>query len=282
MPYTAEISRSNPSCFLFLVDQSGSMIKPFGTQPGRIKAQGVADAINRLLQNLVIKCTKSDGIRDYFHVGVIGYGAQVGPAFGGALAGQGLVPISAIANKPLRLEQRVVKTEDGAGGILEQKIKFPVWFEPTGEGKTPMCKALALARETVGEFLKKFTACYPPLVINITDGMATDGSPEPVATALKNLGSMDGNVLLFNAHLSSREVPAIEFPESEAGLPDDYARILFRMSSLLPVKIQAAARNEGLRVTDATRGFVFNADLVSVIRFMDIGTKMSSASSDAV
>ncbi len=30
MPYTAEISRNNPSCFLFLVDQSSSMLEAFG------------------------------------------------------------------------------------------------------------------------------------------------------------------------------------------------------------------------------------------------------------
>jgi hypothetical protein len=90
MPYDAEISRNSPTCFLFLVDQSGSMVKPFGGQTGRIKAQGVADAINRLLQNLVLKCAKSEGIRDYFHVGVIGYGNQVGPAFGGMLANRPL------------------------------------------------------------------------------------------------------------------------------------------------------------------------------------------------
>ena len=48
------------------------------------------------------------------------------------------------------------------------------------------------------------------------------------------------------------------------------------MSSLLPEKIQAAAKSEGLQVSPATRGFVFNADLVSVIRFMDIGTKVAT------
>ena len=53
MPYQAEISRSNPSCFLFLIDQSGSMSDPFaGGEAKRKKADLVADAINRLLQNL--------------------------------------------------------------------------------------------------------------------------------------------------------------------------------------------------------------------------------------
>lgn len=275
MPYMAEISRTNPTCFLFLVDQSGSMVKPFGGAVGKIKAQGVADAINRLLQNLVLKCAKSEGIRDYFHVGVIGYGGQVGSAFGGKLAGRALVPISEIANNPLRVEQRTRKVDDGAGGLIEQKFKFPMWFEPTGVGQTPMCQALKLAHQTMAQFIGQFPACYPPLIVNITDGMATDGTPEPAATALRNLSSRDGGVLLFNAHISSLAERPIEFPEKQEGLPDDYAKMLFRMSSPLPAKVQAAARNEGIRVSDATRGFVFNADLVAVIRFMDIGTKVA-------
>jgi hypothetical protein len=68
MPYRAELSRANPSCFLFLIDQSNSMAKPFGAQAEQPKAQGVADGINRLLQNLALKCAKPGGVRDYFHV----------------------------------------------------------------------------------------------------------------------------------------------------------------------------------------------------------------------
>ncbi len=58
MSYTAEISRANPSCFLFLVDQSGSMMDAFGGEPDKRKADKVADAINRLLQDLVNMCAK--------------------------------------------------------------------------------------------------------------------------------------------------------------------------------------------------------------------------------
>jgi hypothetical protein len=105
MSYNAEISRTNPSCFLFLIDQSGSMSDPFGGgESNRRKADEVADAINKLLQNLVIRCAKAEGVRDYYHVGVIGYGAMVGPAFSGALAGKELVPISQVAMQPARVE----------------------------------------------------------------------------------------------------------------------------------------------------------------------------------
>src|SRR5262245_24517079 len=98
MPYQAEISHSNPSCIIILIDQSGSMDDPFGADPnGKKKANGVADAVNRLLQNLVIKCAKSEGIRDYYHVGVLGYGEHgVASAFAGSLKGKQLVPISEV------------------------------------------------------------------------------------------------------------------------------------------------------------------------------------------
>jgi hypothetical protein len=275
MPYAAEISRTNPTCFLFLVDQSSSMLEPFGGQPDKKKAEGVADAINRLLQNLAIKCAKSEGIRDYFHVGVIGYGARVGPALAGALAGQPLVPISALANNPLRVEQRTRRVDDGAGGILEQKFKFPVWFGPTGVGRTPMCQALVTGKQYLEAFLRRFPGCYPPLAINITDGMATDGDPAPPARELQQLASSDGKVLLFNAHVSSARAQPVEFPASEAGLADNFARLLFRLSSPLPPRLLEAARAEGFRADPGSRGFVFNADLVSVIRFLDIGTRVA-------
>jgi hypothetical protein len=275
MPHAAEISRTNPTCFLFLVDQSSSMLEPFGAQPDKQKAEGVADAINRLLQNLVLKCTKSEGVRDYFYVGIIGYGATVGSALGGALAGQVVVPVSAIANNPLRVEQRIRKVDDGAGGLVEQKIKFPVWFEARAVGRTPMCQALTLAKQYVEVFVGRYPGCYPPIVLNLSDGNATDGQPLGPATALQGVSSSDGPVLLFNAHVSATVATTVEYPASDAGLADDFAKLLFRMSSTLPPALAEAARGEGFQVAAGARGFVFNADMVSVIRFLDLGTRVS-------
>jgi serine/threonine protein kinase len=277
MPYASELSRTNPSCLLFLIDQSSSMVEPFGAQPDRPKADGVADSLNRLLQNLVLKCAKADGVRDYFHVGVVGYGGRVAWALGGALAGQKLVPVSAIANAPLRVEQRMRKIDDGAGGLVEQRFKFPVWLEPVAGGRTPMCQALTEAAQALEGFIARYPHSFPPLVLNISDGKATDGNPEVAAAALRRLATSDGEVLLFNAHLSSVPARPIEFPSRETDLPDPDAQVLFRMSTILPPRLQIAAQNEGYRVDDRTRGFVFNADLVSVIRFLDIGTRVAQS-----
>src|SRR5207253_112696 len=223
MSYTAEISRRNPSCFLFLIDQSGSMVDPFGgEESGRRKADQVADVINRLLQNLIIKCAKQEGVRDYYHIGVIGYGTQVGPAFAGALAGRELVPIGEVANNPARIEAREKKVSDGAGGLIDQSVRFPIWFDPVANGGTPMCKALEEARRISQDWLGQHPSCFPPVVINISDGESTDGDPTSAAASLRGLSSTDGEVLLFNLHLSSQKKPAIEFPSSDSGLPDQF------------------------------------------------------------
>jgi hypothetical protein len=131
MGYSAEISRGNPTCFLFLIDQSGSMADRFGLGEATMsKAEGAATAINRLLQNLVLTCAKEEGIRDYFHLGVIGYGSSVVSGFAGLLAGPDLVPISEVGNTPARVEERLKKIDDGAGGVIDKKVRFPIWFDP--------------------------------------------------------------------------------------------------------------------------------------------------------
>lgn len=277
MAYSAEISRANPSAFLFLLDQSGSMADAFGGDATKRKADKVADVINRFLQNLTIKCGKNEGIRDYYNVGVLGYGAHVGPAFSGVLAGRELVPISEIGNSPARLEERSKKVDDGAGGLVDQKIKFPVWFDPVANGGTPMCQIFETARRIIADWATQHPTCFPPIVINVTDGESTDGDPSAAADAIKALSTTDGSVLLFNAHLSaSSNLAPTLFADSEATLPDDFARLLFRMSSDLTDFMVGEAKREGLAVSASSKGYTFNADLHALINFIDIGTRPSN------
>jgi hypothetical protein len=270
MGYQADISRANPGCFLFLLDQSGSMADGFSSG-GHSKADELATIINRLLASLVIRCSKDEGVRNYFDVGVIGYGSNVAPALG--VKNQTIVPINQLADEPLRVEDRVQKVPDGAGGLVEQTVKFPIWIDPRADGGTPMTQAFSQGKDALGAWVDQHRGAFPPVVFNITDGEATDGDPSAAAAALRAVATDDGSALLFNVHLSERRAPAVEFPSNDETLPDDFARRLFGMSSTLPPHLQTAARQEGYLVDDGTRGFVFNADAASVIQFLDIGTR---------
>ncbi len=278
MPYTAEISRENPSCFLFLIDQSTSMSDEVSAGDStQQKAIGVADSINKWLQELSIKCAKSDGIRDYYHVGVIGYGSTVGPAFLGAMAGRDMVPISEIAENPARLEDRAKSVPDGSGGTVEQNIRTPVWFDPTADGGTPMCRACMEAERVLQDWLTAQPNCYPPIVIHITDGEATDGDPTERIRNLTKLSSSDGNVMLFNIHLSANpDATPVSFPSSPDGLPDEYAQMLFETATPLTATMRALAREHGFSPDEAARSFVLNADMTLLVQAIDIGTRPSN------
>jgi von Willebrand factor type A domain len=278
MAYSAEISRTSPTLFVFVIDQSGSMADGLPDQSNRRKADALSDAINHLLQNLVIRCAKEEGVRDYFSVGVIGYGNRVGPAFAGSLAGRELVPISDVGNMPARVEERIKKSDDGAGGILEQKIRMPIWFDPTADGGTPMCNALAQALALVQRWLEQHPDCFPPVVIHITDGESTDGDPTQVMKSITTQRSSDGNVLLFNIHVSSdASSTPVAFPDSSAALPNQYAKILFDCASALTFNMRSIANSQhGMSLSEGARGYVFNADMVLVIQALDIGTRPSN------
>lgn len=276
MAYSAEISRRNPTCFLFLIDQSGSMNDPFGAgESKKRKADGVADAINNLLRETGIRCAKDEGVRDYFHVGVIGYGSHLGPAFSGPLEGEGLAPISQVAENPARVEQRKVKVEDGAGGLVELEQRTPIWLDPVANGGTPMCQAFGMAKQVLSDFLLRYPDCFPPVVIHFTDGESTDGDPTGAMQAVTSLSSSDGNVLLFNCHISSTPSEPIPFPNSAENLPDQYAKMLFHSASELTPYMREIAMGHGFKLQPGAKGFTFNADLVLVIQALDIGTRPS-------
>ena len=273
MAYSAEISRVNPTCFVFLVDQSASMNDPIGGDTPQRKADVVADAINRLLTELSVKCAKEEGVRDYFHVAVIGYGSSVGSAYAGALAGRDLVPLSEVADNPARVEERVKKVPDGAGGLVETTTRFPVWMDPVANAGTPMGRALQYAESIVSKWLVDHPGCFPPIVLNLTDGEATDGDPDGPASGIRAHASADGAALLFNLHVSAGDAEPVTFPDTDSNLPDAYSKTLFGMSSVLPTDMRSYAATQGFSVSDATRGFVYNADIASIVQFLDIGTR---------
>lgn len=276
MAYSAEISRSNPTCFVFVVDQSASMDDTIGDELPQKKSQVVADAINRLLFELTLRCAKEEGVRDYFNIAVLGYGGSaVGSAFSGPLSGRDVVPISEIAESPARLEERTKKVPDGAGGLVEQKVKFPIWLDPKSGGGTPMVQALTRADAIVSNWVEQHPAGFPPVVLHLTDGESTDGDPIDVATRIRSQLTTDGNVLLFNLHVSTTGGNPISFPASEASLPDQFSRLLFDMSSLLPAQMKALAGNQGHRVEEGSKGFVYNADVAGIVQFLEIGTRAS-------
>jgi hypothetical protein len=249
------------------------MDESFGGGGGGTKAKEAANVVNRFLMELAIKCAKGEGINNYYDVSVIGYGSSVRSALSGNLGQTALQPISAIAETPSRLDKVMKRESDGAGGLVEVQIELPVWVESTATGSTPMCRALRKASDILTTWIADHPDSFPPTVLNVTDGETTDGDPIEAAGGLTQLTTSDGNILLYNCHLSASRAKPIRYPSSSEGLPDEFAVQLFTMSSELPPAHLETARGLGLDVWTGCRGFVFNGDVVDLISFVEIGTR---------
>lgn len=285
-PYTAQVTRSSPSAFVFLIDQSGSM-KQQVTYLGKpvSKAEAVARIVNEILQEIINRCQKSDGVRDYFDIAVIGYGQDDTADFAweGALQGRKFVAPSELAANYLSVETVVV--QDVVRGVPMERTKhLKQWITPKADALTPMKNALEKAADLLEAWLVDHRAGdhFPPLVLNITDGAATDGkAPDLLAAArrIKNLHTTDGHVLLLNIHLSSAAGDPVLFPTAPDDLPDDpLARLLYDMSSEMPQVYHAdIARLVRVDNSGYFTGMAFNADAKALISMLQIGTNTALA-----
>ncbi len=276
MTYEAEISRANPTCFIFLIDHSTSMADPIMGVPGNPrKADFAADAINKVIQSLVVSASKDMDVRNYYQIAIIGYGSKIETLFAGGLAGQDLVWIEDVYQHPLRIEDRVKKESDGVGGFLEVNHKFPVWVDAVAHGQTPMCKALEYAEGLLREWVDEHPESFPPTIINITDGESNDGDPRVPAGRLQEISTGDGAAVLLTVHLSSHQFASqIFFPDQIENMPDHVSKKMFEMSSQLTQKMRQTAQDLlGIELSEQARGIVYNADIAGLVQALEIGTR---------
>lgn len=284
MSYNAEISRRNPALIGFLIDQSGSMYDQI-SGGSKSKAEETADALNKIISSLITKNSNGPEIMDRFEVFVFGYGENgiVSPIQNIEL-GEMPVPLSKLhqsAKTETRLQKKIRKEPDGAGGLIEKEyqaeITFRVWVEPIASGGTPMGAAFRSAYDLIQAWTNSHGESYPPILINITDGEFNDEDPTPIVQDIKNLNTNDGNVLVFNIHESgdsSESQESIAFPDDSFQPPNGFAATLFAMSSHLSPTMIEFAQKKDRPVSSTAKGFAYNANIVDLIEFLDIGTRI--------
>ena len=279
--YQQTFSRTTPGCIMLLVDRSDSMKQQWGNS-GLTLAEGAARAINKLLLELCVKSTKEHGgaMRRYFYCGILGYGFCPGTggegvevALPGPLADRGIVPLPDLADHPI-----AVREEPSVDAVLSRS-RVPAWIDPYHGFRTPMCQAIATAGSYLYGWANAFPDSFPPIVINITDGMVTDSPYDGAdiatwAQRLTTIATNDGPTLLFNIFLSPTPGNGVWFPASPASLPQPGPG-LFSISSEMPRPMVDNARSAQVQVGPGARGLVFNADLAMLVKFLEIGTRVT-------
>lgn len=269
-----------------MIDQSGSMAEPYAKSDdpmGHItKAEAVAEFCNSMLSELIARCRQGSVYKNYFDIAVIGYsGAGVYSALpqGGIMLSPSQLASTVRRHQESR-ERR--KTVDGRSITLYCKRK--IWVEPMAEGRTPTLKAFERLTEILYTWRssQKSLTGFPPTIINITDGEATDCREEQLLLArdkIAALGTLDGEPLLINAHISSIANQPIIFPLSDEQVPPG-AQLWHDMSSIMPMCYAAdiaSIKGEQFTGTDKVyRGVIYNAGVDALVQLLNIGSSTTS------
>lgn len=278
--YEQEITRRHRTAFVIAIDQSQSMLEELQFDGRKMsKAAAVAEVTNNLLNELIMRARRDDGIRDYYDIALIGYaGNEVTPLIDPKRV---FVPVGELELYAPAIAR--VSTErvlpDGSPSICIEEC--PLWVAPRAEGDTPMYKALLYVRDMVDAWCRKpqNIDSFPPVVFNITDGEASDCDERElldVANRIKSLETSDGNVLLINIHISSNPlVRSVIFPTvEEADTENRYARILAEASSIMPEPFNELIRMQrGDFCPPPYYGMSYNASIAELITMLNIGSR---------
>ncbi|MDF9829489.1 DarT ssDNA thymidine ADP-ribosyltransferase family protein [Parabacteroides sp. PF5-6] len=281
LPYTAQITRNTPTAFIFLIDQSVSMQKKtqlYGEEMPMSEA--VSRIVNHQLNELVLRCIKGSDTRNYYDIAVIGYGENAYSGWKGELEGRDFVTPSELKDHPYKriTTRKETRTRKGTKIVEVEEIQ---WIEADAtKSWTCVHHAFDKAKELLGNWMVDHhdKDCYPPTIINITDGEFNGATKDHVlqqANELKSMFTNDGNVILFNIHISADNTMSILCPPDKLEVASNsLATTMYELSSLLPTRYSekvAEMRNDPSNDSRYV-AMSINADMSTLIQLMDIGT----------
>ncbi len=205
-------SSATPGLLIILVDQSGSMMKSYDGEDSR--TQFAAKAVNRVINTIIQKNFDGKQHKNRCFITVIGYDSEIKKLTSGFLQN--------LEASPLRIDELTKKVSDGAGGLVEIKVKMPIWIEPIDKDRwTNMTGAFQMAKDTVEAWMTDKPENPAPVIINISDGSPyydnkdkTDCMKETIdfVNEIKAIDTNDGKIQIFNAMLGDGQ--KIIFPDS--------------------------------------------------------------------
>ena len=280
IPYTAQITRNTPTAFIFLIDQSVSMKRTTSLNGETMSlAEAVARIVNNQINELVLRCVKMGDTRHYYDIAVIGYGEKAYSGWQGELEGRDFVSPEELKNHPYtkivtRKETRTRK------GLQIKEVEQVQWVSARHDGNwTHVHKAFEKAKTLLDSWLAEHHEhdCYPPTIINVTDGVFNGTTRENLvqqANELKAMFTNDGNILLWNIHITPDHLEQILLPVSKEEMKaDKYSELLYDMSSLLPERYNRPISDlRGDNTNERHVAMTTNTDMSTLIQLMDIGT----------
>ncbi len=279
--YSKSITRKNRALFVITIDQSSSMadLLTVGLRTNT-KAEMVTEVANDLISELLERSRRSEGVRDYYDIAVIGYS---GEGVQTLLSEDNYLSISELSKRPPAQHRvrREYQLSSGERRLLSHLVRS--WIEPKATGSTPMYEALLLVHEIVKEWCSKEENwdSFPPIIFNITDGESTDCGYDDIyeiCSKIKTLATNDGAALLFNTHIASTPsacsllFPSLDQITQLSDSPRSALSLYRAASDLPPIFREAFCDIREFREQNDFKALCFNCSISELVTILNIGS----------
>ena len=276
--YSQEITRKHRMAIVILIDQSWSMAEMSDIDKNVLsKAEVVSIVAGRLIDELAMRSFRNGDYRDYFDIAILGYSDdKVYSLISDTI---GFCPITSLAVRSVP-KREITSHFDGPQGTSSLSESVSMWIEPRAKGNTPMRQAILKAEQLLNDWCSRpeNEDSFPPLLFNITDGEASDGTDDElrqISKRVRNIGTSDGHTLMINIHISTNNSQSLIFPcRHEVDWSSNYISTLADMSSEIPPQLNDYVR--ACRVDYAQPPYLamsYNASIAELVAMLNIGTR---------
>ncbi len=215
--YTQPATSLTPALIIYLIDASYSMNQPCGQTT---KIDVVNNALKEAMKNMVRQSLRGDVVRPRYKIAILAYGTEV---------------------------------IDGSGGIRTIG-ELAQMGAPTllASGKTNTEAGFTAVERLLQTHLAAFENSPAPLVCHLTDALLNMADPQPVIQRIKAMCVEDGPVLVENVYVADNMLrkPVRDWHKwggvlKSDQLTNEYAKLLFSMSSPLPESYRQNINNYG-------------------------------------
>ncbi len=280
--YEKSITREHRSAFVVMIDQSGSMAEPIDYEGRTItKAEAVAEVTNLIITELIERARRSDGVRDYYDIGVVGYSGAGVTSMLDTDGGRLLIPVTELAERSVKSRSSIIERCTPDGVAFTQNLTTKMWVLPLAMGETPMYEGLNLVYEAMKSWCARPENydSFPPMVFNITDGESSDCTGADMlnmARKIRSLTTADDKLFMINVHIASSSTSkSMIFPtidEVEA-CTNKCAKDLGLASSTMPEMYNdMICEIKGEKSQGDFVGVSYNTSIEELITILNIGT----------
>lgn len=242
--YKTLATSRTPALIIYMIDISGSMTSLLG---GVSRIEVVKNALKSTLIKMIERSRRGSIVVPRYRVALYAYSDGVYDIYDGAKT------IDEIAN-----------------------IGIP---ELTPMNQTDTASAFLAVEKFLKQEIPNIQDHPAPLICHITDGHYTGTNPIPIVQRILDMKVKDGNVLVENILISDdvlaepiQSINKWRGVKSKSELENEYAKVLFDISSIIPDSIRSLMADYGYDISPNAKMF-FPGEY---LEFMELGFAMSS------